>query len=162
MVRGVRRGTAIIHNTTVGPGKLELLAAWLPAQPWYRQTGHEPDVAEAGGFRLDDPQGEVGIESMAVTDGSGNLATTYQVPLTYRAGAPVGDPALLRPLTCKRFASAVSVADSSEGFTAFCRAVTLTEGGASPGVLDAAPGRGRECRDLRGSQHRVGATGLRW
>jgi hypothetical protein len=26
---------AIIHRTTMSPGKLELLAAWLPAQPWY-------------------------------------------------------------------------------------------------------------------------------
>jgi len=81
---------AIIHNTTMSPGKLELLVAWLPAQPWYRQTGHEPGLAKAGGFRLDDPQGEVGIEFMVVTDGSGHGATTYQVPLTYRAGALAG------------------------------------------------------------------------
>ena len=27
---------AIIHNTTMSPGKLELLTAWLPGQPWYR------------------------------------------------------------------------------------------------------------------------------
>jgi hypothetical protein len=87
---------AIIHNTTMNPGKLELLTAWLPAQPWYRQTGHEPALAKAGGFRLDDPQGEVGIEFMVITDGSGNQATTYQVPLTYRAGALAGaDSALI-------------------------------------------------------------------
>jgi Maltokinase N-terminal cap domain len=78
---------AIIHNTTMSPGKLELLAAWLPAQPWYLDTGHEPELTKAGGFRLDDPQGEVGIEFMVVTDGSGDRATTYQVPLTYRARA---------------------------------------------------------------------------
>ena len=89
-VRGVRRGIAIIHNTTMSPGKLELLTAWLPAQPWYPETGHEPGLAKSGGFRLDDPQGEVGIEFMVVTDGSGNRATTYQVPLTYRAGALAG------------------------------------------------------------------------
>jgi Maltokinase N-terminal cap domain len=81
---------ATIHDTTMSPGKLELLTAWLPAQPWYRQTGHEPVLAKAGGFRLDDPQGEVGIEFMVVTDGSGDGATTYQVPLTYRAGALAG------------------------------------------------------------------------
>ena len=66
---------AIIHHTTMSPGKLELLTAWLPAQPWYRQTGHQPELAKAGGFRLDDPQGEVGIEFMVVTDGSGYGAT---------------------------------------------------------------------------------------
>src|ERR1700689_3232476 len=78
---------AIIHHKTMSPGKLELLAAWLPAQPWYRQTGHQPELAKAGGFRLDDPQGEVGIEFMVVTDGSGHGATAYQVPLTHRACA---------------------------------------------------------------------------
>jgi hypothetical protein len=78
---------AIIHQTTLVPGKLELLAAWLPAQPWYRPAGPAPDLARAGGFRLDDPAGEVGIEFMAVTDGRGDEVTTYQVPLTYRAGA---------------------------------------------------------------------------
>jgi len=81
---------AIIHNTTMSPGKLELLTAWLPAQPWYRQTGPEPALAKSGGFRLDDPQGEVGIEFMVVTDRSRDGATTYQVPLTYRAGALAG------------------------------------------------------------------------
>jgi hypothetical protein len=81
---------AIIHNTTMRPSKLELLAAWLPAQPWYRQTRHEPALAKSGGFRLDDPQGEVGIEFMVVTDGPGDGATAYQVPLTYRAGALAG------------------------------------------------------------------------
>ena len=44
----------------------------------------------AGGFRPDDPAGEVGIESMVVTDGSGPRTITYQVPLTCRAGAVAG------------------------------------------------------------------------
>ncbi len=78
---------AIIYDTTMSPGKLELLAAWLPVQPWYLGTGHEPELAKAGGFRLDDPHGEVGIEFMVVSDRSGGRATTYQVPLTYRARA---------------------------------------------------------------------------
>jgi hypothetical protein len=78
---------AIIHQTTLVPAKLELLASWLPGQPWYLHTGAAPDLARIGGFRLDDPAGEVGIEFMAVTDGSGEQATTYQVPLTYRAVA---------------------------------------------------------------------------
>jgi hypothetical protein len=78
---------AIIHKTTLNPGKLELLAGWLPAQPWYRGDGGEPALSKAGGFRLDDPQGEVGIEFMVVTDGTGAAAVAYQVPLTYRASA---------------------------------------------------------------------------
>jgi hypothetical protein len=78
---------AIIHNTTMSPGKLDLLRGWLPAQPWYLTSGGEPQLTKAGGFRLDDPAGEVGIEFMVVTDGSGPRAVTYQVPLTYRACA---------------------------------------------------------------------------
>jgi hypothetical protein len=75
---------AIIHHTTMSPGKLELLTAWLPAQPWYLPTGREPELVKAGGFRLDDPEGEVGIEFMVVTDGSGDRVTAYHVPMTYR------------------------------------------------------------------------------
>jgi hypothetical protein len=77
---------AIIHDTTMSPGKLDLLRVWLPAQPWYLTSGRRPDLTKAGGFRLDDPAGEAGIEFMVVTDGSGPGAITYQVPLTYRAG----------------------------------------------------------------------------
>jgi Maltokinase N-terminal cap domain len=47
---------AIIHDTTLSPGKLELLADWLPAQPWYGGGGREPALSKAGGFRLDDPR----------------------------------------------------------------------------------------------------------
>ena len=87
---------ATIHNTTMSPTKLDLLAGWLPAQPWYRPAGHEPELARMGGFRLDDPDGAVGIEFMVVTDGSGSGMVTYQIPLTYRAGALDGaDGALI-------------------------------------------------------------------
>jgi Maltokinase N-terminal cap domain len=81
---------AVIHDTTMTPGKLDLLSAWLPSQPWYVGTG--PELTKAGGFRLDDPLGEVGIEFMVVTDGP----VTYHVPLTYR-GAPLdgADQALI-------------------------------------------------------------------
>lgn len=80
---------AIIHHTTLKPTKLELLTGWLPKQPWYRGDG-TPDLTKAGGFRLDDPAGAVGIEFMAVTDASGPEPVTYHVPLTYR-GAPLPD-----------------------------------------------------------------------
>ncbi len=84
----------IHHNATLTPGKLELLAAWLPSQPWYRGRDGGPALDRAGGFRLDDPDGEVGIEFMVVTDGPGSPA--YLVPLTYRAAAlPGADHALI-------------------------------------------------------------------
>ncbi|MFD7897253.1 1,4-alpha-glucan branching protein [Streptomyces sp. NPDC059743] len=81
---------AVIHRTTLAPGKLELLASWLPAQPWYLGNGPEPKLTKAGGFRLDDPEREVGIEFMVVTDDSGDQPLAYHVPLTYR-GAPLDD-----------------------------------------------------------------------
>src|SRR5215470_12894620 len=92
---------AIIHATTMSPSKLDLLTAWLHTQPWYIDSGREPRLTKVGGFRLDDPAGEVGIEFMAVTDRAGERPTTYQVPLTYRAGALAGtggsttEPAIL-------------------------------------------------------------------
>ncbi|RPF44712.1 hypothetical protein EDD96_1250 [Streptomyces sp. Ag109_G2-6] len=80
---------AVIHRTTMKPGKLELIAAWLPARPWYTGTSGAPELTRAGGFRLDDPEGEVGIEFVVVTDVSGTGPVAYLVPLTYR-GAPLG------------------------------------------------------------------------
>ncbi|MCM2390502.1 maltokinase N-terminal cap-like domain-containing protein [Streptomyces albipurpureus] len=79
---------AVIHHTDLKPTKLELLANWLPSRPWYRGETGVPELAKAGGFRLDDPQGEVGIEFIVVTDTSGPDQTAYLVPLTYR-GAPL-------------------------------------------------------------------------
>ena len=80
---------AIIHRTTLTPGKLELLAGWLPSQPWYT-GGESPELSKAGGFRLDDPAGEVGLEFMVVTDRSGDDVVAYQAPMTYRA-APLAE-----------------------------------------------------------------------
>lgn len=77
---------AVIHDTTMSPSKLELLKAWLPTQPWYVDTGRGPDLRTAGGFRLDDPAGEVGIEFMVVTDGPRG-EVTYLVPMAYRGNA---------------------------------------------------------------------------
>ncbi|MET9851207.1 maltokinase N-terminal cap-like domain-containing protein [Streptomyces ossamyceticus] len=79
---------AIIHRTTLTPTKLELLTVWLPGRPWYRGGAGEPRLARAGGFRLDDPEGEVGIEFMVATDTAGPEPVHYLAPLTYR-GAPL-------------------------------------------------------------------------
>ncbi|MCX5213827.1 1,4-alpha-glucan branching protein [Kitasatospora sp. NBC_00240] len=79
---------AVVHRTVLKPSKLDLLTSWLPTRPWYLGGAGEPELAKAGGFRLDDPQGEVGIEFMVVTDTSGPHPVTYLVPLTYR-GAPL-------------------------------------------------------------------------
>ncbi|MFD5403654.1 maltokinase N-terminal cap-like domain-containing protein [Streptomyces griseorubiginosus] len=86
---------AIIHHTTLKPTKLELLTTWLPTRPWYAGSG-TPELTKAGGFRLDDPEGEVGIEFMVALDSSGPEPVAYHVPLTYRAAPlPGADQALV-------------------------------------------------------------------
>ncbi len=92
---------AVIHRTTLVPGKLELLSGWLVQQDWYRPqpSGPQPigpQLTKAGGFRLDDPAGAVGIEFMVVLDGTGEDAIAYLMPLTYRGDPlPGGDGALI-------------------------------------------------------------------
>lgn len=87
---------ATIHRTTMVPSKAELLAGWLPQQPWYRDTGRPPVLNRAGGFRLDDPDGAVGIEFIFINDGTGADERTYHVPVTYRGAAlPEAESGLL-------------------------------------------------------------------
>jgi hypothetical protein len=83
----------IYTGTTLVPGKLELLTDWLPRQPWYRSGGAAPQLSKAGGFRLDDPSGAVGIEFMVVVEATTD--TTYVVPMTYRAAPLDGAEAAL-------------------------------------------------------------------
>lgn len=78
---------ATIHDTTLTPSKLELLTGWLPRRSWYAGSGETPELVKAGGFRLDDPEGEVGIEFMVVTDTAGQEPVAYLVPLGYRGAA---------------------------------------------------------------------------
>jgi hypothetical protein len=89
---------ATIYPTTLVPGKLELLTEWLPGQDWYRSGSGKPRLTRAGGFRLDDPAGQVGIEFMVVLDSGRDAdeAASYLVPMTYRGSAfPEADDALI-------------------------------------------------------------------
>ncbi|WP_026931477.1 maltokinase N-terminal cap-like domain-containing protein [Glycomyces tenuis] len=83
---------AFIHRTTMTPGKLELLTGWLPKQPWYAGESAAPELAKAGGFRLDDPEGEVGIEFMVVADTAAREPVAYLVPMAYRGATLEGMP----------------------------------------------------------------------
>ncbi|AFU02081.1 maltokinase N-terminal cap-like domain-containing protein [Nocardia brasiliensis] len=77
---------AVIHETTMVPTKLELLTAWLPTRTWYQGTDR-PVLRRAGGFRLDDPAGAVGIEFVVIVDSAAE-PVAYLVPFAYR-GAPL-------------------------------------------------------------------------
>jgi hypothetical protein len=76
---------ARIYSTTLVPSKLELIADWMIRQPWYRRPGRLPRLQPVGGYRLDDPAGEVGLEFHFVRDVEDG--SVYQVPVTYRGAA---------------------------------------------------------------------------
>ncbi|WP_125613988.1 CG0192-related protein [Specibacter cremeus] len=80
---------ALIHDAALRPTKLELLATWLPGQPWF--SGDASTLVRVASFRYDDPAGEVGIETLLVRVDGGPV---LQVPLTYRA-APLPGAALI-------------------------------------------------------------------
>jgi hypothetical protein len=69
---------ALYHRATLAPTKEELIAEWVPTQPW----GPPADVPieVIGAFRFDDPDGRVGMEIHLAAHGD----TVLQVPLTYR------------------------------------------------------------------------------
>lgn len=68
-----------VHQATLSPSKQEIVEGWLPSRGWARGRTVAEKVAE---YRLDDPAGEVGVETILwrLDDGS-----VVQTPLTYRA-----------------------------------------------------------------------------
>ena len=74
----------IVHKATLSPSKQELVESWLPTRSW--ADGHRiaEKVAE---YRLDDPAGEVGVETILWRTEDG---TVLQTPLTYRAAPLAG------------------------------------------------------------------------
>lgn len=75
---------AILHgNAHLTPTKPEMLGTWLPRQPWF--VGDISALHVVGSYRLDDPDGEVGLETILVRVGGGPI---LQVPWSYRS-API-------------------------------------------------------------------------
>ncbi|GAA1954711.1 hypothetical protein GCM10009798_12390 [Nocardioides panacihumi] len=80
---------AVVHaDASLSPTKPELVAAWLPTQPWAEGLG---EVEQFGAYRFDDPDGEVGIEALLFRAGERVL----HLPLTYRAAPLEGAEAFL-------------------------------------------------------------------
>ena len=69
---------ALLHDATLTPTKRELLTGWLDTQSWW--PGGE--FAHLGAYRLDDPEGEVGMECFILGASDG---TIVHVPVTYRS-----------------------------------------------------------------------------
>lgn len=71
---------ALLHKAQLTPTKLELLDGWVFSQSWF-PAGVRGELSNVAAYRFDDPEGEVGVETIFVGCG-GNV--TVQVPLTYR------------------------------------------------------------------------------
>jgi hypothetical protein len=69
----------IVHHATLTPSKQELVESWLPSRGWAAGRRVTEKVAE---YRLDDPAGVVGVETILWRTDDG---TVLQTPLTYRA-----------------------------------------------------------------------------
>ncbi|MGQ2913072.1 CG0192-related protein [Aeromicrobium sp.] len=81
---------ALLHGgAQIRPTKPEVLATYLADRPW----ASDGEIEVLGAYRLEDPDGEVGLETHLVRTSDG---TVVQVPLTYR-GAPLAgaDPYLV-------------------------------------------------------------------
>ena len=79
----------VYHTATLSPTKQELVEAWLRSRSWadgLQVTG------KVGEYRFDDPEGEVGVETILWRTGDG---TVLQTPLTYRAAPLDGGEAHL-------------------------------------------------------------------
>lgn len=82
---------ALLHAAEITPTKIELLTEWAPTQPWFVGDKDVP-VTNVAAYRFDDPDGQVGIETILVRAGAGPL---LQVPLTYRDAPLTGAEASL-------------------------------------------------------------------
>ncbi|HET8596082.1 MAG TPA: phosphotransferase [Intrasporangium sp.] len=78
----------IHHGARLEPSKIELVTGWIEGQRWYAGKGRTPSLRRVGGFRFEDPDGEVGMETLLLLDEAASSPVVYQVPLTYR-GAPL-------------------------------------------------------------------------
>lgn len=74
---------AIIHRATITPSKDELVQPWLQRQEWWDGISR----SSVGSFRLDDPDGEVGLECFLYGADTG---PELFIPLTYRAAPLAG------------------------------------------------------------------------
>lgn len=74
----------IVHKATLSPTKQEIVESWLPTRSWAGGRTFAGKVAE---YRYDDPEGEVGVETILWHTDDGAVV---QTPLTYRAAPLAG------------------------------------------------------------------------
>jgi len=69
---------ALFHVATITPSKNEFIGDWVRSQAWGCAADAEVEVI--GGYRFDDPEGKVGMETHIVKAGG----VALHVPMTYR------------------------------------------------------------------------------
>ncbi|SED10754.1 hypothetical protein SAMN04489844_3689 [Nocardioides exalbidus] len=74
----------IVHRATLSPSKQEIVEAWLQTRTWPTGKVVAEKLAE---YRYDDPDGEVGVETILWRCDDGAVV---QTPLTYRAAPLAG------------------------------------------------------------------------
>jgi hypothetical protein len=84
-------GMALLYRAELRPTKLELLESWAPIQPWFVGDASAGLISVAS-FRFDDPEGEVGIETLLVRAGDGPVLQHSVLGQRWVYDA-VGDPA---------------------------------------------------------------------
>lgn len=85
----------IHHGASLVPSKVELVTGWIEGQRWFAGKGRTPLLRRVGGFRLEDPDGAVGMETLLLLDEAEPTPVLYQVPLTYRGEPLAGKDAAL-------------------------------------------------------------------
>lgn len=74
---------------TMTPPFRQFVPAWLQKQSWFRGEG-EPQLRPIGFLRLEDPAGQVGLETQLLAADD----VVYQLPMTFR-NAPIDGPELI-------------------------------------------------------------------
>jgi hypothetical protein len=123
---------ALLHRATLSPTKAEIIAAWLPRQPW--SPDGDGSVELVGAYRFDDPEGRVGLEVHLVRSNE----VLLQVPLVYRDEAVDGLDAHLVGTMHHSALGARWVYDglSDPVFVAMLAGATLTGTGQAIGMVD--------------------------
>lgn len=72
-------GISTVHQATINPTKIEMARTWLPKQVWFTGDAEQAELLDR--FRFEDPEHEVGVETLLIKVGE----DIYQLPVTYRA-----------------------------------------------------------------------------
>lgn len=84
----------IHRGATLTPHFRDFLPTWLARQPWYRGTDI-PSLSPIGYLRMEDPAGQVGVETHVLTDtwhphGADHPAVTGRLAAIRLAGPRAG------------------------------------------------------------------------